>query len=90
MVAQSVFLPTWSDRRNMTDVEMGSQLKEIKVCFKSYSEIFASIFQNLLGCPMNINKEPLIFEGKEFLQTFDSQVVGCQFPGADLYKEVIG
>uniref|UniRef100_A0A1I8B994 beta-N-acetylhexosaminidase n=1 Tax=Meloidogyne hapla TaxID=6305 RepID=A0A1I8B994_MELHA len=73
LVAQSVFLSTWNDKKDMTRLEKEKKLEIIK---------------DLLGCQANINEEPLMFEGEEFPRTFDSQVVGCQFPGADLYKEI--
>uniref|UniRef100_A0A914KP94 Beta-N-acetylhexosaminidase n=1 Tax=Meloidogyne incognita TaxID=6306 RepID=A0A914KP94_MELIC len=71
MVAQSVFLTTLSDKRDLTNTEKETKLGVIK---------------NLLGCQTNI--DDLIFEGKKFPRTFDSQIVKCHFPGADLYEQM--
>uniref|UniRef100_A0A915LMN7 Beta-N-acetylhexosaminidase n=1 Tax=Meloidogyne javanica TaxID=6303 RepID=A0A915LMN7_MELJA len=71
MVAQSVYLQTWSDKNDLTNTEKETKLEIIK---------------NLLGCQTNI--DDLIFEGKKFPRTFDSQIGKSRFPGADLYKQI--
>jgi hypothetical protein len=40
MVAQSVFLSTWNNRREITDIEKKNYLKEIKVSLKKIQYYF--------------------------------------------------